>query len=151
MGYRDIPYLRQSDRRLIENGLFTGLGAVALIENEEGKLLLHLRDNLDWIAHPNLWAFIGGVVEDGEDVETAVLREVEEEVGLIASNPKPIFRLVDVEGSNNLISVFRVSTNLSIEELTLNEGQDFGFFTLDELGEMPLVPFAKDLIERLMA
>jgi 8-oxo-dGTP pyrophosphatase MutT (NUDIX family) len=146
MSALEIPYLREIDQELIEKNKFTGLGCIALIENPQDKLLVHLRDDKDWIAHPNLWAFIGGVVEDGEEPEYAILREVHEEVNLVAKSAKPIYRLVDIEGSRNQITVFEISADCEIGDLTLNEGQDFGFYSPSELLKMPLVPFARDLI-----
>lgn len=146
MSALEIPYLREIDQKLIEKDEFTGLGCIALISNPEDKLLVHLRDDKDWIAHPSLWAFIGGVVEVGEDPRSAILREVKEEVNLSATNANPIYKLVDVEGSGNLITVFEIFTSSLLSELTLNEGQDFGFFSPLEILQKPLVPFAKDLI-----
>jgi len=45
-----------------------------LVTNNEGELLLILRDNL--------WDLPKGKQEDGEDIETTALREVEEECGI---------------------------------------------------------------------
>jgi 8-oxo-dGTP pyrophosphatase MutT (NUDIX family) len=141
-----IPYLRDIDKELISEGDFNGFGVIALISNSQNEYLVHLRDDKDWIANPNLWAFIGGVVEDGEEPEYAILREVHEEVNLVAKSAKPIYRLVDIEGSRNQITVFEISADCEIGDLTLNEGQDFGFYSPSELLKMPLVPFARDLI-----
>jgi 8-oxo-dGTP diphosphatase len=63
-----------------------GVGVVIL---EGDKILLEKRKN-----EPNLgkWSVPGGLVELGEDVEQAVIREVKEETGLDAHEPQ----LVDV-------------------------------------------------------
>jgi len=150
MSLNEIPFLRAIDFELISTNNYKGRGAVALISNEAGEILVHLRDNKSWIAHPNLWAFIGGVVEEGEDEKSGILREVQEEVGLEADGAEPIFRLVDIEGSQNLITVFKISTRAHLSDLSLNEGQDFGFFSVEKLLKMPLVPFAKDLVQWLV-
>jgi NUDIX domain len=43
--------------------------AMLLIVTDDGKLLLHHRDNKPGISHPGCWAGFGGAVEEGESVE----------------------------------------------------------------------------------
>ena len=51
--------------------------ASAIITNENGEILLHRRsDN-------NLWALPGGTMEIGESIRQTVIREVQEETGLL--------------------------------------------------------------------
>jgi ADP-ribose pyrophosphatase YjhB (NUDIX family) len=40
-----------------------------LIVTDDGRLLLHHRDDKPGIAHPGCWAGFGGAVEEGESVE----------------------------------------------------------------------------------
>lgn len=53
--------------------------AVALID-EKGRVLLHRR-RFEGV-HAGLWEFPGGKVQTGESPETALVREIEEELGL---------------------------------------------------------------------
>ncbi len=57
-------------------------GAVMVIENEDGALLLQKRSDF------GLWGFPGGGPEDGEDAAQQAIRETREETGLIARDPK---------------------------------------------------------------
>ncbi|XP_076048057.1 m7GpppN-mRNA hydrolase NUDT17-like [Oratosquilla oratoria] len=61
------------------------VGVAALVESMEGSVLVtrrapHMR------TFPGVWVPPGGHIEDGESLEQAVLREVEEETGLIIKN-----------------------------------------------------------------
>ena len=61
-----------------------GVGAIIL---REGRILLEKRGNEPARGQ---WTIPGGVVEVGESLETAVLRETREETGLEAQAPKLI-------------------------------------------------------------
>jgi 8-oxo-dGTP pyrophosphatase MutT (NUDIX family) len=63
--------------------------AAALITDEAGRYLMQLRDDKPAILHPGAWGLFGGHIEPGEDPRDAVLREVEEEIGLVPSVPMP--------------------------------------------------------------
>ena len=63
-----------------------GPGVNALIFDDRGRVLLEHRSDNGW------WGLPGGAVEVGESVSEAVLREVEEETGLIVT----IRRLVGI-------------------------------------------------------
>ncbi|KJY15864.1 NUDIX domain-containing protein, partial [Streptomyces katrae] len=41
-------------------------GAVAIITNRRGELLLHLRDDIPAIAWPGHWSLLGGGCDPGE-------------------------------------------------------------------------------------
>jgi len=56
--------------------------AVALLVDDRGWVLMQERDAGAPRA-ADQWGMVGGHVEDGEDFETAVYREVEEETGLV--------------------------------------------------------------------
>jgi 8-oxo-dGTP diphosphatase len=51
----------------------------AIIENENNEILCALRSPN--MAIPNMWEFPGGKIEKGEDMETALKREIDEELG----------------------------------------------------------------------
>jgi len=57
-------------------------GAVLVLENEDGALLLQKRSDF------GLWGFPGGGPEDGEDATQQAIRETREETGLTAHNVK---------------------------------------------------------------
>jgi 8-oxo-dGTP pyrophosphatase MutT (NUDIX family) len=54
--------------------------AVALIVLDDGRYLMQLRDDKPGIFYPNHWGFFGGAVDEGEEPETALRRELMEEL-----------------------------------------------------------------------
>ncbi|QCS54450.1 (deoxy)nucleoside triphosphate pyrophosphohydrolase [Priestia flexa] len=50
----------------------------AVIENDQNEVLCALRSND--MSLPNMWEFPGGKVEEGEDIYSAIVREIEEEL-----------------------------------------------------------------------
>jgi 8-oxo-dGTP pyrophosphatase MutT (NUDIX family) len=56
-------------------------GVVAILEDDAGRYLF-IRRGLQLKRAPGWWCFVGGEVEPGESLETAMAREVREEVGL---------------------------------------------------------------------
>ncbi|MCC5878629.1 MAG: 8-oxo-dGTP diphosphatase MutT [Idiomarina sp.] len=62
--------------------------AVGVVQNEQGEFLLSRR-----AAHQhqgNLWEFPGGKVEDGEDVQYALARELLEEMNIVVRDCAPL-------------------------------------------------------------
>lgn len=55
---------------------------VAVVLNDEGKLLIAKRKDPKTLNADGKWEFVGGHIEFGEDPEAAVIREVKEESGL---------------------------------------------------------------------
>ncbi|UZW66627.1 (deoxy)nucleoside triphosphate pyrophosphohydrolase [Priestia flexa] len=50
----------------------------AVIENDQNEVLCALRSND--MSLPNMWEFPGGKVEEGEDIYSAIVREIAEEL-----------------------------------------------------------------------
>jgi 8-oxo-dGTP pyrophosphatase MutT (NUDIX family) len=63
--------------------LHPGDAVAALIVLEDGRYLLQLRDQKPDIFYPGHWGLFGGSVDDGEEPEEALYRELEEELGLV--------------------------------------------------------------------
>lgn len=63
------------------------LGTLCYIEKDNKTLMLHRVKKKDDI-HEGNWIGLGGKIENGESPEECVIREVEEESGLIIKNPQ---------------------------------------------------------------
>ena len=109
-----------------------------ILENQEGQVLLLLRDNKSTIVNPNHWTLVGGKIEDGEMPEMAAHRELEEETGLKADlsfwkrydRQHPLF-IVDQH-------VYVGKVEASLESLVLGEGQALQFFKPAEIGRLKI-------------
>jgi 8-oxo-dGTP diphosphatase len=61
--------------------------AVAIRDGEYGLEILMIKRGPKPSEWAGMWAFPGGFVDYGEDPEDAVLRELEEETGVVGRNP----------------------------------------------------------------
>lgn len=104
--------------------------AIAILY-QDNQFLLQLRDDFPNILYPGHWAFFGGHVEPGESPEIAVQRELEEEIGYAPPQIRH-FRsyLTDVQIIRH---VFYAPLIIELEKLQLNEGQDLGLSTIEEV------------------
>ncbi len=112
-----------------------------IIVTDEGKLLLHLRDDKPGIPHPGCWSGFGGAVEDGESAEQALRREVLEETGIRIGQPVFLAEELDAEGDGRLVSLFYVAGGISPEDIDLREGAGVGVHGIDDLDRLPVAPF----------
>ena len=55
---------------------------IAIIKNAQNKLLITYRQS--WVSsQPKKWEFPGGKVETGETLKISLIRELQEEIGII--------------------------------------------------------------------
>lgn len=108
--------------------------AAAILETEDGRILLMLRDDKPDIPFPNHWDIIGGQVEKGETPEQAVIREVKEETGYELKDFAFFKKYVCTEGDvrPNTKYIYTAKLHAELKDLILGEGQ-----------EQRLVPYAE--------
>ncbi|MGT2530687.1 NUDIX domain-containing protein [Streptomyces nojiriensis] len=126
-------------------------GAVAIITNRRGELLLHLRDDLPEIAWPAHWSVLGGGCDPGESPADAIVRELDEEAGLTPENLTELFEITDHRGSGQIITFFSGSWDGDETGLLLAEGVKLQFFAPDYLDILTIPPFIRDGIYRYLA
>src|SRR5215470_19920593 len=112
--------------------------ASAIITNDQGHLLLHRRsDN-------NLWSLPGGTMEIGESISQTVVREVQEETGLLVepqsivgiySNPKHVIEYADGEIRQEFSICFTCSI-IGGELHKSEESFELAFFTPQEIEQL---------------
>ena len=122
----------------------------AVIYDDRGRVLLQKRDNIAGILEPGRWGFFGGMVEEGESLESALARELLEELSCeVGTIETELFRS-DRGTYGILIVAFLVRCTDPEENFHLTEGQAFGWFTLDELVFLPLSALVFRDISRLL-
>ncbi|OGW31834.1 MAG: hypothetical protein A3J81_06230 [Nitrospirae bacterium RIFOXYB2_FULL_43_5] len=106
--------------------------ALALIYENRERVLMQLRDFKDWISCPGKWGFFGGSLKHEESPDLAIVRELQEELDFAARAPL-YFRDYYYKEEYALIHVYSCLVDLTPESLKLNEGQELGIFSLEEI------------------
>ncbi|MFE4107315.1 NUDIX hydrolase [Almyronema epifaneia] len=103
--------------------------AIAIL-HQDNQFLLQLRDDIPTIVYPGHWSFFGGHIEPGESADTAVYRELQEEIGYLAPRLELFHRRVD---QNIIRNVYYGPLTVAVDALTLNEGQDLGLCSIADV------------------
>ncbi|RZU46115.1 8-oxo-dGTP diphosphatase [Streptomyces sp. BK022] len=133
------------------NGPAAARGAVAIIANRRGELLLHLRDDRPAIAWPGHWSLLGGGCDPGEAPAAAIVRELDEEAGLTAESLTELFETRDEHGSGQIITCFAATWDGDETRLPLSEGVKLQFFAPEHIDILTIPPFIRDGIHRYLA
>ncbi len=104
--------------------------AAAVIRDDSGKILIARR--ADTQHQGGLWEFPGGKVEADESVETALARELHEELGIVVGAARPLIKVRhDYPDKQVLLDVWEVSSFSG--EPHGAEGQPLAWVTAKEL------------------
>ncbi len=107
--------------------------AIAIL-HQGNQFLLQLRDDNPAIIYPGYWAFCGGHLEPGEDADTAVRRELMEEIAYVPNGLK-LFERSTTEGPDKIVirNFYQAVLTVPVESLEVNEGQELGLATLADI------------------
>jgi 8-oxo-dGTP diphosphatase len=104
--------------------------AIAILHQAD-QFLFQLRDNIPTIVYPGHWGLFGGHLEANESAEVAVQRELLEE---ICYSPPHLSHFRSYTADAQVIRhVFQGALTVSLDELTLLEGWDMGWFSRDDI------------------
>jgi len=120
--------------------------AVGVIQDSAGQVLIALRPPK---AHQGgLWEFPGGKCEPGEAVESALIRELEEELGITALRQEPLCRIRHDYGDKQvLLDVRRVTAFAGMP--MGREGQPLRWMAPDALNLVDFPTANRAIIRRL--
>ena len=128
---------------------WTCVVALAL-RDADGLWLMHRRP--DHKHHGGLWEFPGGKVERGETPAFALVREIEEELGL-ELNPTMLtpvcFAQEELEASASPIVILLYTADMVPGVPEAREGGAIGWFTASEIDSLPRPPLDIALCARL--
>lgn len=115
-----------------------------IIDNSTNKVLVQIRDKNDWDGI----SFPGGHVEKGESIVQSVIREVQEETGLIISNIVPcgIKDWYDFKKQKRYIVFFYKTSNYSGKLIPASHEGENKWMTLEEIYSNSTAP---DFLEML--
>ncbi|WP_161624973.1 NUDIX domain-containing protein [Streptomyces spectabilis] len=130
------------------NGRALAEGVAALVYRPgSGELLLYAKDERVRCRRGS-WPLIGSAVEGAEFPEEVVVRGLREQVGLRVGQPRLVDRVWDLGGSQQLISVFAVPYDSPPHALLSGPGRRLGFVAPPELGDYPMSPYLRAVIDR---
>lgn len=138
----------------------------ALIFSIENKLLMGKKDPKKGGVYFDCWHIPGGGIEENESKVDALIREINEEVGLDISNDKIQLVSDDGKGTSEKILkdtnekvlvemqffVYKVSIQESFNNIKVKLNDDLvecGWFDLKELTDMKLTPPSVTLFQKL--
>ncbi len=122
--------------------------SVAIIEHtsQDEKRYTLVASKRDFGEYTHFYAPPGGHVEAGETTEEAVIRECNEELGIILENP---VLLCESPGDVKNQMTYWYTASINTTELIVDYGelQAAGFFSLEELRTMNLWPATRKIFE----
>jgi 8-oxo-dGTP diphosphatase len=124
----------------------TRLVVAAVIRRGDGRYLLARRRPGGHMA--GLWEFPGGGVDAGETAEAALVRELDEELGVTAEVGDPLSFAWHREPGREILLLFYRAT-LTAGEPHGREGQEVGWFQPAELGTVASPPADARLLAEL--
>jgi 8-oxo-dGTP diphosphatase len=106
---------------------------VVIIPYVGDRVLMQLRDDKKEIDFPGHWGFFGGSLDEGESAQEAATRELAEETGyspveLHYLKTDQLWSLDDLTSHS-----FYCYLSKSLGNLKLNEGMDWGLFSIDDI------------------
>ena len=119
----------------------------ALITDQQGRVLLQRRDQKTSIYFPGLWGVFGGSCEGDETPESAIVREIWEELSVHVTSPELFItwniRCRDLGEEPRERYFFNVEFDAEMTAgIKLHEGQEYRFFQVSELPPVSkIVPF----------
>ena len=115
---------------------------VAAVLVREGRALLgHRSPDRRW--YPDVWDVLGGHVDDGESPQEALVRELDEELGIRVDVDlgEPVARIVDAAGQGGGLDITIWVVTWWFGEIinrAREEHDDLRWFTRDEIPELRL-------------
>jgi 8-oxo-dGTP diphosphatase len=120
---------------------------VAAVIERSGQILIAQRKNLG--HHPLKWEFPGGKVEPGETPEAAVIRELQEELGIAARIDRELMRYeYEYPGRGRILLIFYrvVDFDGALQNLDFEQ---FHWEAPERLGDYDFLEGDREFIARL--
>ena len=95
------------------------------------------------------WEFPGGKMESEETPGQCILRELREELGWTVNNPRELFQMVHSYPEKTVRLHFMFFEDGGVNSPVPQEGQNCGWFTLQEARSLEMAPADRAAIEKI--
>ncbi|WP_282163701.1 8-oxo-dGTP diphosphatase MutT [Turicimonas muris] len=119
--------------------------AAAMIQSDDGQILATQRG---YGELKDGWEFPGGKIEKGESPETAVVREILEELE-VKIQPKKLIATVEYDYPNFHLTMHCFLSKIVSGEIVLNEHEDAKWLNKKELDSVNWLPADVRAVEKL--
>jgi 8-oxo-dGTP diphosphatase len=120
----------------------------AIIENEQNEILCALRSPK--MAIPNMWEFPGGKVEINEDIYTALVREINEELDCKIDTSKEVFNENIHEYDTFIINLISIKCRVIDGTPTPSEHSKLIWLRRENLDSLKWAPADIPAVEQLI-
>ncbi|MFF2855478.1 (deoxy)nucleoside triphosphate pyrophosphohydrolase [Peribacillus sp. NPDC058002] len=120
----------------------------AIIENEKDEILCALRSPV--MSIPNMWEFPGGKVEKGEDIFTALKREIDEELQCKVETETSILNDNTHEYETFIINLLSIKCRIIEGTPTANEHSKLIWLKRENLSSLKWAPADIPAVEQLI-
>lgn len=120
----------------------------AIIEDEAGRFLLAKRP--EGKCHGGFWEFPGGKLEEGESIEAALVRELQEEL-LIQTEVFQILKMVEHHDEKSSIRLIPCRARILSGVPKALEHSEIGWFSVHQIDRSSLAPADVPVLAMLTA
>jgi 8-oxo-dGTP diphosphatase len=120
----------------------------AIIENEQNEILCALRS--PEMAIPNMWEFPGGKVEANEDIYSALVREISEELDCKIATNNEVFNDNTHEYETFIIHLISIKCKVIEGTPTPNEHSKLIWLKRENLNSLKWAPADIPAVEQLI-
>jgi 8-oxo-dGTP pyrophosphatase MutT (NUDIX family) len=105
----------------------TDIGATAILISKSNKILLQERDDNPNIYNPGMIGMFGGTINKSETIESGLIRELKEEIGINIKDFRKsklgvFYKTKEQDGIDYKVNVFIIK-NVPIKSLKITEGK----------------------------
>jgi len=149
--YQAAPVLNEEKKELddydIEDYNNLTKNSLAVVVNNDNKILLLKRSDFPDQWQPKKWSLVGGGVEDNEKPDEACAREIKEEINLDINIDDFIERVVIQRNPGSVEHIFACRYEGDPTDIELNEeNTNYGWYDVSEMKYLDIVPNLIDYI-----
>jgi 8-oxo-dGTP pyrophosphatase MutT (NUDIX family) len=110
---------------------------MAILRDGDAVLMCHRHPDREWV--PDVWDFPGGHVDKDETPQQALVRELDEELGVLIDTPcQPPDEVLTFEEESIRLSIWFIDYSGPVENRCPEEHDDLRWMSLDAAAQLDL-------------